>query len=188
VPAGIDERRFAVFEVSSQHAQDSDYFKPLAEQLENGGLAALLHDLLAMNLHGWHPRKNVPQTKALLAQKAASLDGFEAYVYDMLLTDGLPVTSRLSSGADFASTEKLRDAAVMWLRSRRGEQHVTNQKIAELMEQLGCKRYRRGGGGQHGFRMAPLSKMRDRWDAVKFPGLWSAATESSDGPEEKPPF
>jgi len=53
VPASSDERRYAVFNVNGNRAQDRDYFGPLAEQMANGGLAAMLHDLLEMDLDGF---------------------------------------------------------------------------------------------------------------------------------------
>lgn len=53
--AGSD-RRFMVFEVSDKHARDIPYFKAINDQLEQGGYGRMLHDLLAMDLDGWHPR------------------------------------------------------------------------------------------------------------------------------------
>lgn len=69
VPASGDERRYAVFEVSDAHKQDHRYFQKLAREIEHGGLAAMLHDLLAMDLNGWHPRVAVPHTAALAGQQ-----------------------------------------------------------------------------------------------------------------------
>ena len=87
VPAGMDERRFAVFAVSDNHQKDEAYFKALYGQLHSGGLEAMLHDLLAMDLGRWHPRLDVPQTEALLDQKRQSLSPIEQW-YDDLLGSG----------------------------------------------------------------------------------------------------
>jgi hypothetical protein len=77
VPAGMDARRFAVMDVSSQRMGDKAYFKALWAEMEEGGTAAMLHDLLSMDLRGWHPRDDIPQTEALLQQKMESLKGVE---------------------------------------------------------------------------------------------------------------
>jgi hypothetical protein len=53
--AGSD-RRFMVFEVSDKRARDGAYFKAINDQLENGGYGRMLHDLLQLDLNGWHPR------------------------------------------------------------------------------------------------------------------------------------
>jgi hypothetical protein len=73
VPAGPDARRFAVFEVSSERKQDTAYFQALDEERKNGGLEAMLYDLLNLDLKGWHPRKLV-KTDALRDQQLSSLD------------------------------------------------------------------------------------------------------------------
>jgi hypothetical protein len=51
------DRRFAVFNVSEQRAQDHAYFNHITQQLEAGGYARMLHDLLAIDLEGFHPRQ-----------------------------------------------------------------------------------------------------------------------------------
>src|SRR5690606_8972638 len=53
VPAGMDERRFASFDVSDRFMQDAQYFTPLYREMENGGVAAMMYDLLNMDLKGW---------------------------------------------------------------------------------------------------------------------------------------
>jgi hypothetical protein len=58
VPAGEIERRFVVQKVADDHAQDDAWFKPLYEQLHNGGLEAMLFDLLQRDLGDWHPARS----------------------------------------------------------------------------------------------------------------------------------
>lgn len=47
-PVGIDrdDRRFAAFNLSNEHANQSAYFTPLYQELKDGGQAGFLHDLL----------------------------------------------------------------------------------------------------------------------------------------------
>jgi hypothetical protein len=88
VPAGEHERRFAVFEVSERYLQDEKWFDPLYQQLENGGHAAMLHDLLQHNLGNWHPRR-FPRTAGLLDQQKQSLGPFDAWWVELLETGEL---------------------------------------------------------------------------------------------------
>lgn len=90
VPAGLDERRFAVFDVSDAHIQDVAYFDAIHEELGRKGCgpghAAMLHDLLALDLKGWHPRQGVPKTEALVENQLDGLRGCDRVVYQMLAT------------------------------------------------------------------------------------------------------
>jgi len=68
VNATDDERRYAIFEAAAT-TYDKPYWDALYGQLDDGGYAAMLYDLLYMGLDDWHPRWNVPQTEALQEQK-----------------------------------------------------------------------------------------------------------------------
>ena len=83
VPAGHDERRFFVQEVSGAHQQDTAYFGAIDSQMRSGGDSALLHMLLHLDLTGFDVR-NVPQTNALASQKLKSLDPLETWWHDCL--------------------------------------------------------------------------------------------------------
>ncbi len=83
VPAGKDERRFAVFDVEPRCAQNHDYFAEMAREMAAGGLAHLLADLLAFDLASADLR-NAPRTDALLEQKIRSLSSVDGWWLDRL--------------------------------------------------------------------------------------------------------
>lgn len=85
VPAGEGERRYAVFRVSAKRKDDKEYFEALKAEMDGGGMVAMLHDLLAMDLTGWHPRWSIPQTKALSQQKLEGLRGENRLAREMLM-------------------------------------------------------------------------------------------------------
>jgi len=78
VPAGADERRYCVLEVSGERQQDIQYFHGIEEEMKSGGLSAMLFDLLEYDLSSFQVR-TVPQTSALLEQKLQSLDPFMSW-------------------------------------------------------------------------------------------------------------
>jgi hypothetical protein len=81
VPAGLDERRFFVLDVNPERKQDTDYFAKIAEQMENGGLAAMLYDLQKWD-YSMVDLRRAPQTAALMRQKVHSLDPGERWLFD----------------------------------------------------------------------------------------------------------
>lgn len=84
IPAGRDERRFAVFDVGAQRAQDRTYFGALARHMATpGAKAALLYELLNWKLDEAVLR-SIPATEALLDQKLRSGDSVEQWWYEVL--------------------------------------------------------------------------------------------------------
>lgn len=86
VPAGLEERRFAVFDIGDGARQNHGYFHELFAQLNNGGREALLADLLATNLDAPDAPdvRVIPKTQALLEQKLRSLDPVQSWWYERL--------------------------------------------------------------------------------------------------------
>lgn len=83
VPAGTDERRYLVLDVSDVKKQDHAYFSALNAHMENGGIAALLHFLLSYDISAFNVR-DVPHTAALDQQKLLSLPPLQAWLYARL--------------------------------------------------------------------------------------------------------
>jgi Family of unknown function (DUF5906) len=93
VPAGKDERRFAVFDIDPRCAQKHDYFRKMDEELINGGLSHLLADLMRFDLstvNVWQ----IPKTDALLEQKIRSLASVESWWFERLMSGTTSRSSR----------------------------------------------------------------------------------------------
>lgn len=84
VPAGRDERRWAVVDVKDSRRQDQDYFGRLARHFASQKhLGGLLHYLLSLPL-GDLPLRNIPKTSGLMEQKIRSLDVHESWWMERL--------------------------------------------------------------------------------------------------------
>lgn len=83
VPASEDQRRFCVLDVADKYRNDRGYFGQLRQQMDAGGVEAMLHDLLQYDLTGFNIGK-FPETAAGVDQKVASLEGPARWVHDAL--------------------------------------------------------------------------------------------------------
>lgn len=79
-----DDRRYCVLNISDARRKDYDYFQAIDEQMANGGLAAMLWDLMHRDLTEFQVRR-APATEGLLEQKAHSLDGPARYLRELLI-------------------------------------------------------------------------------------------------------
>lgn len=83
IPAGPQARRFFVLNVSSDKRGDRAYFKAIADQMDDGGLEAMLYDLRRHSLRGFNYQEP-PQTAAMIDQKIQSLRGSKAWLLGCL--------------------------------------------------------------------------------------------------------
>jgi hypothetical protein len=89
VPAGYDERRFAVWDVNEQNQRNYEFFDAIDREMDNGGREALLYDLLNFDLSKVNLRE-IPKTVALLEQKVQSQDDKSGWWLDTLMRGALP--------------------------------------------------------------------------------------------------
>jgi len=78
VPASYDERRFCVLDVSECHKDDRPYFKAIFNEINNGGLEAMLYDLINMDISDFEVR-DVPKSEGLIKQKILSLESVHTW-------------------------------------------------------------------------------------------------------------
>lgn len=85
-----DDRRDLVLRVSEARKGDFAYWLALNHEIDNGGVEAMVHDLLAMDLSGFNVRAK-PDTKELLEQKLQSLGPIPRWWHDCLSSGELSV-------------------------------------------------------------------------------------------------
>jgi hypothetical protein len=85
VPTGIGDRRWFVLNVANRYAGTGhrDYWAALYHEVENGGAAAMLHDLLGMDLSQFDVRV-IPHTPAKAQQQVQSLRGTLSWLHEGL--------------------------------------------------------------------------------------------------------
>lgn len=86
VPAGLEERRFVVIDVSARKMQNHKYFGAMCNQMENGGREALLHYLQNYDLKslGKDFLREIPLTDALIEMKHYSMSPVQKFWFDKL--------------------------------------------------------------------------------------------------------
>jgi Mesyanzhinovviridae DNA primase len=84
VPAGSNERRFFVLDVSAGKIQNKKYFAALHNQISAGGRENLLYRLLHHDISSFEVR-DVPKTDGLHDQKILSMSSEESWWYEKLI-------------------------------------------------------------------------------------------------------
>lgn len=143
VPAGKDERRYCVLDVDPRCAQNSDYFKEMDDELNNGGRERLLHDLMNFDLGGINLR-HIPRTRALFEQKLRSLDPIENWLFNRLW-NGMITSENGRWPTTIACTDLYADylkSATMAGVSRKRSDAEFGLKLNKLLPGLGRRRPR----------------------------------------------
>lgn len=79
----MDDRRWLVLDVSSEHKEDHEYFAALDKQMNEGGYEALLYDLKNEDLTNFNPRI-MPINDAGFDMKLKSSPTSVQYIYSVL--------------------------------------------------------------------------------------------------------
>jgi len=212
VPASHDEGRYFVLGVSSHKIGDRQYFKALNEQMQNGGLAAMIHDLLHRDISGFEVR-DIPQTEALAEQKMLSLDTLDKW-WLAVLERGFVWESRYGETEfldwwPFVSTQLLHKSYLQWCARNRvawpmdvtllGKRMTDMYRAARPRGEAVIGEVEAAGNEEpkviyqdrpHGYNVGELDEARARFAEVrKVVGVWQNAVEpAQEEREEEVPF
>jgi len=181
IPAGMQERRFLMLNVSSARQQQTSYFNAIVKQLNDGGYEAMLYDFLDRDISKFEHRY-CPRTEALAEQQLYSMTPVASYWSEILDTGAIPAIARdmkrrgASDEWGLAATKSLHGDFVKQARDR-GLGHLPDlAQFGRQLKQLLPPGYP---------RKVKLNRNGERIPAWEFPPLetcrkWFTAVQ--DGP------
>ena len=177
VPANYDSRRFAVFAVSSKYKQNSCYFTPLYEQINNGGREAFLHVLLNRDISDFHPRQII-KTAAFKEQVIRSLDPKQAFWLHWLEEGYLPIHfGTAPKDVWYTNSYGNNDGLLDLLRrSHPGLQRTSARQLASFLREKGCEA--RQDTNRRGWKFPTLAQARAVWENQY--GKWDWPNDNVD--------
>jgi hypothetical protein len=183
VSATDDERRFFALECAETHREDHAYFGAIADELKNGGYAALLHHLLyEVDIANFDVRK-APHTDVLRDQMAESAEGAADLWLECLQSGELPGPEPRSN---FNPSVKNDDGTV-WLHlasllkyaaKRNAKQwgRVNTKQMGTILSKgknsMGFTYAPRGRGEPRRWNIPTLEECRKLWDEKRYSVDW----------------
>jgi hypothetical protein len=132
VPASHDERRYFVLNASDHRVGQRNYFAKIIAQMDNGGLAAMIFDMLHRDISSFEVR-DVPDTPEMAEQKKHSLDSLDRW-WLAILERGFVWRSRhgiseFGEWHEFCSTELLSRSYLQWCGENRIQRPMTRVQL-----------------------------------------------------------
>lgn len=127
VPASVDERRFAVFDVGDGRKQDRKFFEDMRVGMEAGGYSYLLRYLMEIDLSTFDVN-GVPKTVALTHQKHQSLEPLYEWWLDCLAEDELVGATFETALPEYVCPKRVREAFFNWVKQRQIRSRLPNKK------------------------------------------------------------
>jgi hypothetical protein len=166
VPAGIEERRFAVLDVGDAHRGDHAYFAAIEKQMNEGGREALLDYLLGFDLAAVNLRQ-IPKTATLRDQKIASLSPEMAWLLDFLCGGRLPWGCNDPQACPRkAIYDSYIEHAKQQRVNRRSIETAIGMFLAKTVPQRRPRRPERAGVKVPTYVFPPLAECRKRFDGL----------------------
>lgn len=134
VPAGLGERRFFVLDVSPRHMQDQEYFQAIFRQMDDGGYAAMMHDLLDIDIGSFN-LFDYPRTTALFDQIHQSMPSVQKFWFEKLRSFSTADTH--GGFPTYFVTSKLREEYVEFCQEI-GERHPVSDRVFTIEMKRMC--------------------------------------------------
>jgi hypothetical protein len=180
-----DDRRDFALRVSESRKGDHAYWQALNHEIDNGGVAAMVYDLLALDLSGFNVRDK-PNTQELLEQKLQSLGPIARWWHDCL--DGGGLTAE-GGWADFIGTE----AAIKGIVELAGGRLYKRPSPADVVQALlklcpsAAKKQQQDNLGRHrGLSLPSLQQARAEFEAYIGGAISWDSDESLKGSDSVP--
>lgn len=163
VPANIDARRWAVFDVADHAKQNEAYFIEIKNQLRNGGFQKLMEILMHWDID-ISLRHSLPKTAALLDQKIASFSSEKLWWLECLISGEIEMGGWPFEIKKETFHKKYED----WCRSRQIKNIVSKIAMGKSMGLLakGCFTPKDGRVIGDFYQVASLEQCRDSFDAA----------------------
>ena len=172
-----DDRRDFTLRVSEERKGDLAYWTELNTEIEYGGVEAMMHDLLHMDLSGFNVR-NKPNTRELIEQKIHSLDPIQRWWHDLLYCADWP---------DFISTQEAIEGII---EINGGRMHkkpsavIVSQALHKLCPSARSIQKTLPLGRHRGYSLPPLGQARAEFEKfvggpVEWPEVESAEVPHS---------
>ena len=174
--------------------------------MNNGGLEAMLFDLLHRDIAGWHPR-NLIKTAGLVDQQSRNLSPIDASWVEMIEADALqgggdtPATAMIAPSNDWLSKEdgdgdlalppksKMHPGLYTHMRNVSPElKNVSDHVLGHELRERGCisvTNVPANRGRKRGWKFPPLHECREAWEKLH-PG-WPWPTPKEEWTEWQSP-
>jgi hypothetical protein len=152
VAAGVGDRRYVVYDVSDEHANDKLWFGPLYDDLNNGGASEFLWLLKNVQLGDWHPRQII-KTEEATEQQRMSADSVSEWSQACIEADEV-VGHPKRLGSDLGRhvyTDTLREAYAGYCKQH-GLRAVSGQTFCKACTQMFGPRARASAANSTGKR------------------------------------
>jgi hypothetical protein len=192
VPAGLEERRFLVLDVSDCHQQDHKYFADLYKQMESGGLEAMFFELLKHDFSKVNLRE-IPRTKGLLEQILSSMSTPRKFWFETL-KDGVLIRGAEPPWPDWVEGELLSQEYLFFCERHHDRyplaKHQFFIELRKICSGVEKDRRRRGSGKRFsGWKMPCLEECRQEFSGLlKMPVDWDDLKPENGGNLDRIPF